>query len=127
MTYMIGSAILGLLSSAAGVLIYRWRTRVDLDANMERRVGDAQAIPLQLLRDELCKRETELSQVRAQDQRERDEYVKTLTAISGAMSQIAEDLKALRQEEREGRGKVYERMEVMDKRLLVIETKMGQA
>lgn len=105
----------GVLIPAFGVLIYRWRLRVE---------QDVRADPIQLLQQQLAKREAELMEIRSQDRRERDEYLKTLTKIGGAMDEVAADLRALREEERLGRAKVYDRLETVDTRLTVIETRL---
>lgn len=127
----IGPALFGILGTGglAGVGILYLRKRVELNADKER--VELQADPLVLLKEEIARsdartaaREKELSELRSADRQERDEYLKTLTSIGKAMDEMAADLKALREEERTGRAKVHERLDGMDDRLLVIETRL---
>jgi cell division septum initiation protein DivIVA len=125
MTYMILGPLVGLVTGAAGVLFLKWRTRVELDAKKETQQIDAQGIPLKLLQDELGKRERELADVRAQDRAERQQYISTLTAMEASLKEMAADIKASREEARDNAHHVHERMDVLDDRLLVIETQLG--
>lgn len=111
--------------------LYWWRSRVDHTAREEAVVTkareaalEAQSVPIGILKGELAKREAELGEVRAQDHEERSQFIAALTAIKGSMEEMAKDLRAFREEERAGRAKLYERVDQVDDRLLVIETRL---
>jgi len=97
-----------------GLLVHVVRTRFEIRAKT----------PLQLLQDQLAKREAELIEIRAQDRRERDEYLQALGAIQATMEEMAKDMRSLREEERAGRAKVHERLDTVEKDLTVIKTRL---
>ena len=114
-----------------GVLAYWLRSRVDYRTKEEdlilkakNAVLEAQAVPLALLRGELEKREHELTELRTADRQDRDQYRALMSEFKNAVVEISADLKALREEERTGRAKLYERVDQVDDRLLVIETRL---
>ena len=107
-----------------GVFAYWLRSRVDRAARQDNAVMDAQTEPVKILKDELAKREKELNELREADQKERVQYIATLGSIQKSMEAMATDLHALREEERVGRAKLYERVDQVDDRLLVIETRL---
>lgn len=133
--YIVVSALTAAGSALVTFLIYRWRMRVDLDAkketaeidlNAKKEAGEiaAQNIPLQLLREELAKRERELADLREQDRRERGLHAETMTAVKKAIEEIATDIRGQREEGRAHAARVHQRIDVLDDRLLVIETKL---
>ena len=132
--------IVGALTAAATALvnfmIRKWNarvdvqtradtTRIDLDARKEGMELQAAAVPLQLLKDELIKREAELHDLREQDRAERTQYVETLTAMRKALEEIVTDLRSHRAEESDRSGDFHRRLDDVDDRLLVIETQLG--
>jgi len=129
MNYLLAS---GILIPVVGVLVFAWRMRIELQA-ARARVGiradenavDALARPIAILEAELRKRETELLEMRREDKAERDQYVKTLAAMQTALEAIAKDLSSLRTEDRERAHTLHQRLDGMDDRLLVIETRLG--
>lgn len=133
--YMMLSMAASVVGALATFLIYRWRARVDLDKKGEdlsldlkaKKIGneiDAQAVPIKLLTLELGKREAELTLIREQDRKERAQYVETLTAMKKALDEIVTDLRAHRDEERERSASLHRRLDGVDDRLLVIETRL---
>jgi len=115
-----------------GVWIAKRQSRINLDAQSEQitirakeAALEAQKIPTALLQGELTKRENELAELRSQDREERSQYLTTLTKFGNTMDEMATDLRSLREEERARASKVYGRVDEVDNRLLVIETKLG--
>lgn len=125
MVPVIGGPILGYLT-------YKWKVRVDLNARAEGLDIDAkkqaltnQDIPIQLLKDELAKREQELAAMREQDRVERIQHAETMTAVRNALEEIVTDLRSHREEEKQRSANFHERLDTVDDRLLVIETQLG--
>lgn len=141
--YMIVSALCAAGGAYVTFLIYRWRARVDLDKKREEARIDLDTkkesvelqnvnLPVQILRDELEKKEEELATIRAEDkaeriaaQAERMENLKTLNAMQGALETIATELKASREDGRQHASNVHKRIDTLDDRLLVIETELA--
>lgn len=120
--YLAGMILSGIIVPAAGVWILRARRRVEREAD----VDPAVLLKAELARAEslVSKREAELEKLREADAKERAAYIEALTEIKNAMTEIASDLKAHREEERERTAKVHERLSGMDTRLTVIETRL---
>jgi chromosome segregation ATPase len=123
--YIVGPTLAGALGSMVTLWVQKRRTRIELDAKKETLQIDEQGVPIKMLQDELGKRERELADLRAQDKAEREQYIETLTAMKGALQEIAADLKASREEQRQNATQMHQRLDVMDDRMLVIETRLG--
>lgn len=119
-------ALISLVSGPMiGLYVKRRGAAIDVEARKETGVIDAQMLPVQLLKDELALTRKELVELRTQDKAEREQYIETLTAMKGALEQIAADLKASREDARSNASHVHQRLDVMDDRLLVIETQLA--
>lgn len=130
------------LAPLVGVLAYKLRARVDADAQKARNEADLQAqsdgivvraraaaleaqqVPIALLKEELAKRERELAELRTQDREDRGQFIEALTAIKKTMEEIAFDLRSHRDEEQARASDFHKRLDGMDDRMLVIETKL---
>lgn len=115
-----------------GLYVRRRGARIDLDARSEgisidakKQALDAMAVPLQLLKDELAKREMELAELREQDRQERKQHSETLTAIKVSLEAVVKNLEASREDAKHNAAHVHERLDVLDNRMLVIETRLA--
>jgi hypothetical protein len=86
---------------------------------------EALKIPLELLKDELAKREAELSDMRKQDREDNHRTITALNSITAAMNEMAADVRAKREEDRHHAEAVRKELEILDRRLYNIETRMG--
>jgi hypothetical protein len=120
MTYLLASSIPPLLA----VLFFKWRTRVELDAKREGGQIDAQNVPIQLLKEELARSRAELAEARALDREERKQHAEDMTAVRKAIEEIATDIRGQREEARQHAANVHKRIDILDDRLLVIETRL---
>lgn len=130
--YAVTSAVSSIVTGLFGVLVYKWRARVDMESREEgfdietkRQALTAQNIPLKLLEEQLNKRETELQQIRSDDKKERDAYLDTLGGIRSTMEKISSTLDRQAQTQSDHAHRVESRLDDVDNRLLVMETVMG--
>lgn len=130
-TYLIGMLVTSIIAPLLGVWIYKRRIGVDMQAKEEdiilrarQAALEAQQAPMAILKEVLAKRENELALVRAEDRTERGQFIETLTAIKSTMQEIAIDLKSHREEESTRSGAFHKRLDIVDDRLLVMETRL---
>jgi hypothetical protein len=114
----------GLLTTVAGAWAYKKRAGVDMEVKKESATLNLQSEPLKIALHQLEVRESELTILRQQDQNERRQYIETLGAMKRALEEIATDVRAHREEERERSAKLYEQFKGLGDRLLVIETQL---
>ncbi len=135
MKYLIATGLTTAGGSIVAFLIYRARASVDLKTkedsariDMYSRRDDlelkAQAVPVQMLKEELAISRAELAEVRAQDREERKQHSDDMTAIRRAIEEIATDIRGQREEGRAHAARVHQRIDILDDRLLVIETNL---
>lgn len=143
--YVVLSAIGSAVTTLVGVWAYRRRAMTDVEARRDSAELDADAReeqlllkareaaqealkePLRILEKELAKREAELAAIRAKDDMERAKYLETLGAMRNALEAIAKDLREHRDEEKVRTGSLHTQLGVLDRRMLVLETRMGIA
>jgi hypothetical protein len=86
---------------------------------------EALKVPLELLKGELAKREAEIAEMRKQDREDRHSNTEVLSSIKTAMNEMAADVRAKREEDRHHAEAVRKELEILDRRLYNIETRMG--
>lgn len=120
--------ITGIAVPLAGVVVFYLRSRVELNAKKEAQdltnTNTAANMPVLLLKDELALARKELAEVRAMDREERKQHAQDMTAVRRAIEEIATDIRGQREEGRAHAARVHQRIDVLDDRLLVIETKL---
>ncbi len=107
-----------------GVGIYKLRARVEWGAKKDLQDLAVANLPVQLLKEELARSRTELAEVRAMDREERKQHAEDMTAVRRAIEEIATDIRGQREEGRAHAARVHQRIDVLDDRLLVIETQL---
>lgn len=122
--YTVGILLTGIVIPLAGLYVRRRQAKIDLDVRAETKALDAPQVTIGLLTDQLAKRERELTELRAADRVERDEYLKTLTAMKGVLDQMAATLEGMRMDERAWRSSIHGRLDKVDERLIKIETRL---
>lgn len=141
--YVVLSAVGSAVTTLVGVWAYRRRAKTDVETRREAAEVDANAReeqlllkareaaqealkePLRILEKELAKREAELAGIRAKDDMERAKYLETLGAMKNALEAISKDLREHRDEEKVRTGSLHTQLGVLDRRMLVLETRMG--
>lgn len=119
------------LIPAVGILLTKWRARVELDSKKEAQGLVTENLPVLLLKEELARTRAELAEVRADDREERKRHAQDMTAIGEnmiavrrAIEEIAADFRGQREEARGHAARVHQRIDTLDNRLLVIETQL---
>lgn len=120
--------VTGIAVPLVGVVIFYLRSRVELNAKKEAQdmtnTNTAANLPVQLLKEELARERAQNDALRDLDRNERKQHAEDMTAVRRAIEEIATDIRGQREEGRQHAARVHQRIDVLDDRLLVIETKL---